>query len=466
MLPFEAEHPADRIAIITDDGTAVSYGEICSFSESINQLIQNRCLVFCLSQNTLGSLCGYLSFISNAIVPVMLDSGIDSNFLEELINTYNPQYIWLPHERMNEFADHQVIFTKYDYSLLKFKASKSFTLHKNLAMLLTTSGSTGSPKFVRISYENIKANAAAIADYLSIDEYERPITTLPMYYSFGLSIINSHILKGATILLTSKTLIEKKFWTFLKDQKASSLSGVPYTFEILKKLKFSQMDLPFLRTITQAGGKLNDALSKEIAVFAANSDKRFFVMYGQTEATARMSYLPSQYAFTKQGSIGFPIPGGEFYLVDEMGNTISEFDVPGELVYRGKNVAMGYALSGADLRKGDENQNVLFTGDFAKKDRDGFYYITGRKGRFIKLYGSRLNLDETEDLLKKIIPDCACTGEDDRMIIYITDKNRISEIQHHIVTKTGIHPTAFSVKYCEKIPKSTAGKTIYSKFFI
>jgi long-chain acyl-CoA synthetase len=463
MLPFEAEHPANRIAVITDAGVHLTYEEINNFSKSIKDVIPYRCLVFCLSQNALGSFCGYLSFISNTVVPVMIDSEIDRSLLEELIKTYKPEYLWLPNGRVNEFTNEPVIFSKYNYSLVKLEANTILTIHKDLAILLATSGSTGSPKFVRISYENLKANASAIADYLSIDEQERPITTLPMCYSFGLSIINSHILKGATILLTSKTLVEKDFWAFLKDQKASSLSGVPYTFEILKKLKFSQMDLPFLKTLTQAGGRLSEHTHKEIAGYAANTAKRFFVMYGQTEATARMSYLPPSHSLSKQGSIGFPIPGGEFHLIDNNGDPIQEFDIPGELVYKGKNVSMGYAVSRNDLKKGDENQGILFTGDVAKRDQDGFYFITGRKKRFIKLYGNRLNLDETEHLLEKVVTDCACMGEDDKMIIYITDKTRLTEIQHYVAAKTGIHPIAFSVQHCEEIPKNAAGKIIYSK---
>jgi len=329
-------------------------------------------------------------------------------------------------------------------------------------LLLTTSGSTGSPKLVRISYKNIEANAASIAEYLAIDENERAITTLPMSYSFGLSIINSHLLKGATILLTSKTLMEKEFWAFLKREKATSMSGVPYTYEILKKLRFFRMDLPSLTTLTQAGGKLNNELNKEFSEFCQQSGKRFFVMYGQTEATARMSYLPPKYSLTKLGSMGIPIPGGEFSLIDETGSAILGSDIVGELVYKGKNVSMGYAECGSDLRKEDENQGVLITGDLAKRDSDNFHYIVGRKKRFIKIFGNRVNLDETERLLKSIISDCACTGVDDHMLIYITDNSRNDEIRNFISSKTGIHHSAFSVRHIDSIPKNNSGKTIYS----
>ena len=392
----------------------------------------------------------------------MLDSSLDKELLEELINNYKPEYLWMPSDQIKDFPNGTEIFRTLDYSLVKIQSKSLFPLHENVALLLTTSGSTGSPKLVRLSYENITANATSIAEYLSIDDQERPITLLPMNYSFGLSIINSHLLKGATILLTSKSLMEKEFWTFLKEQMATSLSGVPYTFEILWKLRFLRMDLPSLKTLTQAGGKLNNELNKEFSEFCLKAHKRFFVMYGQTEATARMSYLPPQYSLTKLGSMGIAIPGGEFSLIDDAGCEIAGYDIMGELVYRGKNVSMGYAECGSDLKKEDENQGVLITGDLAKRDADNFYYIVGRKKRFIKIFGNRVNLDETERLLKSIIPDCACTGADDHMIIYITDQERMEEIRGFISSKTGIHPTAFSIRHIHAIPKNSSGKTVYT----
>ena len=463
MALFNIQHPSKRIAAITEDEDYFSYKDINDFATSIYHVIQHRCLVFCLCQNTIGSLCGYISFISHKIVPLMLDSSIDSELLEGLLNTYKPKYIWLPNSRYNEFRQRTIIFSKHNYSLVKLEESNFFSLHNDLALLLTTSGSTGSPKLVRISYGNIEANAKSIAEYLSIDENERPVTTLPMSYSFGLSIINSHLLKGATLLLNSKTLLEKEFWNFIKKQKATSLSGVPYTYEILKKLRFIKTDLPSLKTLTQAGGKLNNDLNKEFAEYCKQSGKRFFVMYGQTEATARMSYLPPQFSLTKLGSMGIPIPGGEFSLIDEKGSLIDESDIIGELVYKGKNVSMGYAECGDDLVKEDGNQGILYTGDLAKRDNDHFYYIVGRKKRFIKMYGNRVNLDETERLLKNIIPDCACAGEDDHMIIYITDKTRLDEVCQYISSKTGIHHSAFSIMCLNAIPKNSSGKTIYSE---
>ncbi len=455
-----------NVAVISDVGHVLSYSDLQNISDQFALKTEKRSMVFSLCKNVVGSLCGYISFVNNEIVPLMLDSTLDDEFLESLIFTYRPEYLWLPDDRVTRLYLGELIFSSLGYSLIKLNIGVHSPLNNDLGLLLTTSGSTGSPKLVRLSYENIESNARSIAEYLDIDENERPITTLPMNYSFGLSIINSHLLKGATVLLTSKTLIEKGFWSFLKDEKATSLSGVPYTYEMLKKLRIFRMDLPSLKTLTQAGGKLNNDLNKEFSEFCQQSNKRFFVMYGQTEATARMSYLPAEYSLLKLGSMGIAIPGGEFSLIDETGSKIQGHDVIGELVYKGKNVSLGYAECVDDLNKEDENKGVLITGDLAKRDSDNFYYIVGRKKRFIKIFGNRVNLDETERMLKNIVADCACTGKDDYLIIYISDKARTNEVKEFISSKTKIYHTAFSVRYIEKIPKNSSGKTIYSSLTI
>ena len=453
---------SENVAVVSIDGKQHKYNELLEHTQELAKKLVPRSLVFCLAQNSVGSLLGYLSFITNNVVPLMLDSSLDQELLDNLIITYKPEYIWMPEKNTNTIKGGELVINILGYSLVKLSCSNGYLLHSDLALLLTTSGSTGSPKLVKLTHENIYSNAESISEYLSIDENERPITSLPMHYSFGLSIINSHLINGATILLTNNSLMEKEFWSFMKTHKATSLSGIPYSFEILKKLRFFNMDLPYLKTITQAGGKLNDDFNREYSEFSKKSGKRFFVMYGQTEATARMSYLPHEQSITKLGSMGIAIPGGEFSLINENGNIIEESDREGELVYKGKNVSMGYAVCGEDLAKGDENNGILVTGDMAKRDREGYYYIVGRKKRFVKLFGNRVNLDETERLLKNVIPDCACAGEDDKMMIYITDNNRVEEIKRYVSQKTGINPRAFDVISINKIPKNSSGKTIYS----
>jgi long-chain acyl-CoA synthetase len=449
-------------AVITDDGKRITYGELVNSANELYSIINHRCLVFCLSQNSLDSLRGYLSFVQNKVVPLMLDASLNETLLKELIIIYRPEFIWLPLYRLDEFEKFEIIYSSDEYALVRLNIKTVFSLNAKIALLLTTSGSTGSPKLVRLSYDNLQANAESIAQYLSITDKERPITSLPMNYSFGLSIINSHILKGATILLTNRSLMEKEFWAFLKNEKATSLSGVPYTFEILKRLRFFRMDLPSLKTLTQAGGKLQIELNKEFAEYCKATAKHFFVMYGQTEATARMTYLPCEQSLAKIGSIGVAIPKGELSLIDEKGNEFDESDKVGELVYKGPNVSLGYAECGDDLEKGDENEGILITGDLAKKDDDNYYYIVGRKKRFIKLYGNRVNLDETERLLKELVTDCACVGIDDRMVIYVTESDNEEKVRKYISFKTGINQNAFMVTKINVIPKNPSGKTIYS----
>ena len=453
----------NNIALITKDGSQYSYNEILFNIDIIFKSLDSRCLVFFLAQNSIGSLVGYLAFIKNKSVPLMLDSNLDRNLLDDLITTYKPEYLWIPQNDKRLINYGELILNIFDYSLIKLSFNKKILLHDDLGLLLTTSGSTGSPKLVKLTYENIFSNAQAISEYLSINEKERPITSLPMHYSFGLSVINSHIINGATVLLTNSSLIEREFWTLLKTYKATSLSGIPYSFEILKKLHFFRMNLPYLKTITQAGGKLNDDLNLEFSQFCKKEGKRFFIMYGQTEATARMSYLPHEYSVKKIGSMGIAIPEGEFSLMDKNGDTIQEHEKEGELVYRGKNVSMGYAENIEDLAKDDQNKGVLLTGDIAKRDSDGYYYIVGRKKRFIKLFGNRVSLDETERLIKNVTSDCACFELDDKMVIYITDKSKLATIKKYISEKTNINRRAFMVKYISEIPKNASGKTIYSK---
>lgn len=456
---------ASSVLAIDEGGNSYSYSQALSFAGNMYKVYRNRPLVFCLAENSIGSLMGYLSFVQNRWVALMLDAKLDAELLQGLVERYEPNLVWLSDSRIWEFTGAKVLYQDYGYSLIELNCSL-IHLHAELGLLLTTSGSTGSPKLVRLSYRNLWVNASSIAEYLDITTEERPITSLPMYYSFGLSVINSHIIKGATLLLSKRGLMEKEFWNMLKEKKATSISGVPYTFEMLHRLRFQRMDLPNLRTITQAGGKLNDNLIQLFAQHAKEVGRRFFVMYGQTEATARMSYLPYQQTLNKMGSIGIPIPGGRFALVDDQGNEITESEKSGELLYSGENVSLGYAESQHDLSLGDNNRGCLLTGDIAQADNEGYYYIVGRKKRFIKIFGNRVNLDASEQLLKVLCPDVACTGRDDKMYIYTPQSGKEDEIRAFIAHKLGIHISAFVVRQIDDIPKNNSGKVLYSQLSI
>jgi acyl-coenzyme A synthetase/AMP-(fatty) acid ligase len=434
---FNLDKYKNNIAVVTDSGESLTYAEL----DQRTKLSVPKGLVFCLAHNNLYSFIGYITCLQSGLPIVMLDGGKPKEVIDALIDVYHPEYIW--------------------EGGLKETGLKGGDINPNLALCLTTSGSTGSPKFVRLSAKNILANAESIAEYLKIDENERPITTLPMYYSYGLSVINSHLLKGATILLTDHTYAQREFWNFLKEQKATSIAGVPYTYEVLRRLRFFRMDLPYLKVMTQAGGKLNKDIAKEYIDYAATNGKKFYVMYGQTEATARMSYLPWESAQEKYASMGIAIPGGKFSLMDTEGKEITTSDVDGELIYSGSNVSLGYAESREDLNKGDENNGVLHTGDVARRDSDGFYYITGRLKRFVKIWGNRCNLDATEQLVKSITTSCACAGVDDKITVFVTKEGLEESIISLLAEKTGLNNRAFEVRVIDTIPVKDSGKIDY-----
>ena len=452
----------DHVALRSEEGTELTYRELQEEAGRLASVIRERCLVFSMCSNTIGSVLGYVSFMLHRIVPVMLNAHMDRELLAALMEKYCPAYLWMPDAMTEEFGQLQPVYQSQGYSLLKTDYATSYPLYGELGLLLTTSGSTGSPKFVRQSYKNVEMNARQIAEYLELSETERPVTTLPMNYTYGLSIINSHLLVGATILLTDKGLMERGFWSFLKEQKATSFGGVPYTYEMLDKLRFFRMDLPFLRTMTQAGGKLTLELHRKFAEYAERTGKRFVVMYGQCEATARMGYLPAGKAVEKCGSMGIAIPGGSFHLTDVNGQTITEPHVTGELVYEGENVTLGYAECGEDLSKGDERNGVLQTGDMAQFDEDGYYYIVGRRKRFLKIYGNRVNLDEIDRMIKGKFDnlDCASAGVDDHMYLFVTDEAYAEPVKEFVVLKTGLNQAAFQVIVVDRIPKNDAGKIL------
>lgn len=457
----------DRTAVIDENGQKISYQEMDALCKDMGRGLTARTLVFSFCENGIGSIAGYLSFLQNRAVPVLLDRHIAQELRQNLLGIYQPDYLYVPADMAEDFPDFMCIWEGWNYRLLRTDYESKGQLYPELALLLTTSGSTGSPKLVRQSYENIQSNAESIAEYLELDETERPITTLPMNYTYGLSIINSHVLCGATLIATRHTLMEREFWKLFQDEQATSFGGVPYTYEILKKLRFFRMDLPSLRYMTQAGGKLVPDLHKEFAEYARDHGRKFIVMYGQCEATARMAYLPAQKSLEKYGSMGIAIPGGRLELIDVAGNVIEEPDQVGELVYYGTNVTLGYAQERKDLEKGDERFGRLETGDMAKRDDEGYYYIVGRKKRFLKIYGNRVNLDEAERMVKKYLPgvDCACGGVDDHLYVFVTmeDETKRDEIRSFLSEKTNLHPSAFTIRYLEQIPKNEAGKTLYRR---
>ena len=461
---WKLEEHAGKTALTDESGVQVTYDTLNTEANRLAERIGHRCLVFSLCRNTIGSVLGYTAFLNGGIVPVMVNSHLEESLLRNLLETYRPEYLWIPADQAGSFPGMAEEYGAYGYTLLKTGFDRKYPLYEELALLMTTSGSTGSPKLVRQSYTNVLDNARSIAEYLKLDDTERPISTLPMNYVYGLSIINSHFLAGANLLLTDKGLMQKEFWSFFREAEATSFGGVPYTYEMLDKLRFFRMNLPSLRTMTQAGGKIAPELHGKFAAYAAETGRNFVVMYGAAEATSRMGYLPPEKAVEKKGSMGIPIPGGKFTLIDADGREITQPRTTGELVYEGKNVTLGYAERGEDLILGDERHGRLETGDMAQFDEDGFYYIVGRKKRFLKIYGNRVNLDEIDRMVREEFGiETASAGTDDHLFLFVTDEKTAGPVRDFVVAKTKLNPAAFKVVTVERIPRNEAGKILYKE---
>ncbi len=452
--------PKDRIAVIDDNGSCLTYGEICDFSARFGNAISDRALIFIMSGNNMGSLLGYVGALASGIVPLILSAKTDTSLFEKLLKEYSPAYIWAPDDMVSKIGYSNAGFAEHGYVLMK-TCFASPRMHKDLALLLSTSGSTGSPKLVRHSYRNIEANAYNVLRLFGLTENERPMVVLPMHYTMGLSVIASHLLAGATLILSERSLLDKGFWQMMREHRVTSFTGVPYSYELLSKLRFFRMDLPDLHTITQGGGKMSEDLFKACADYAEQNGKRFIATYGQTECTARMAYLPPELASSKTCSIGIAEPGGQLSIIDNEGNETFEGEAEGEMVYRGENVTMGYATCAEDLQKGDENHGVMHTGDIARRDADGCYFIVGRKKRFLKIFGLRIGLDEVEALVKsEFDTDCYCKGNDEKLIVLVTKASIAPQVISFVEEKTHLFHQNIEVQEVDEIKRNETGKVI------
>ncbi|MBQ1026042.1 AMP-binding protein [Micromonospora sp. C95] len=315
-------------------------------------------------------------------------------------------------------------------------------VHPELALLLATSGSTGNPKLVRLSRSACLANAEQIAGALDIGEDAVAITTLPLFYSYGLSVLHSHLISGATVVLERSGLMQRTFWNAVVEHRVTSLALVPSQYEMLRRLRFDPSGYPALRTLYQAGGRLRPDLVTDFADRMATVDGALHVMYGQTEAGPRMATLPPHRIADKPGSVGRALAGGEFTVAD------------GEVVYRGPNVMMGYAESAADLARGDELRGVLHTGDLGWLDDEGYLFLTGRLKRMAKVFGVRINLEDVE----RNFPVTAMAG-DDKLVVFAESAD--SALRYEIADWLGTHPTGVVLRGVEALPLLPNGKVDY-----
>lgn len=424
----------DAVALILPDGVEVSYAGLAARADEIALTLPATPTLLALEmRRDLQSVATYLAALRCGHAVILLES-LGSELGRRIVGLWEP---WT-------FGSGE---------------PKPHVLHPDLAVLLSTSGTTGSPKLVRLSHRNIEANARSIAAYLEIDSSDRALTSLPFFYSYGLSVLNSHLQAGASLVLTEGSASSPEFRTLIDRQSVTSIAGVPFTYELFESVGLRDAPLSSLRKLTQAGGRLSRELVKTYADWAAGRGIRFFVMYGQTEATARMAYLPPELAASHSDCIGVAIPGGEFSLLP-----VDDPARPGvgELVYRGPNVMMGYAERPADLALGTELE-ALHTGDLAECTPEGLYRIVGRLSRFSKLFGLRISHDEVERFLATQRVDAVVTGDDEAVFVLSTADRAgpAPQVEAVLAERFALPESCFVHQTANAIPRLPSGKTDY-----
>jgi acyl-CoA synthetase (AMP-forming)/AMP-acid ligase II len=435
----------------------LTYAALAAAVRAVGEVVSRegpRQLGFILCTNTPQWLVAYLCCLQQGHVPLLLPGDLAPGLLDSLLATYQPAWVWRQSPNVAAAAE-RVIEAQTLSCFMRFPSKSAVPLHPDLGLLLSTSGSTGSPKLVRLAHEALDANAKSICAYLGLTSSERALTTLPGSYSYGLSVINSHLEAGACLVLKNTSLFSRDFVQTVQDQQVTSLAGVPTWYQMLLRTGFDKVETPSVRTFTQAGGRLDERTKRAVLEMARQKSARFFVMYGQTEATARISYVPPESLPEHMDSIGIAIPGGRLSLDP---STL-------EIVYEGRNVMMGYADCAQDLARPDECHGLLRTGDIGEADADGFFRITGRLKRFIKLSGSRYGLDEIEAQLgAALTAPVAVVGRDERLGVWIecADADAVQQAKAWLQDSYQLHHSLFRVHLLDHLPLLPTGKKDYA----
>jgi acyl-CoA synthetase (AMP-forming)/AMP-acid ligase II len=399
-------------------------------------------LVLIAARNRIGSVAA-LYGAWRAGHAVFLADGAAPMHWREWIERYQPDMLVLPQD--GEFrpdATYAPCDEIEDVRLYK-RAHAEQAPHPDLALLLTTSGSTGSRKLVRLARQNIEANTQAIIAALGITAADRAAVHMPLAYSYGFSVMHTHITAGAGLVFVEDGMTVHGFWQALGEHHVTTLPGVPYHFEMMEKLGLERLKIPALRVMTQAGGAMEPARVRRFAVFMHKRGGKFFVMYGQTEAAPRMSVLPAERAADKPDSAGLPLSGGAFAIES------------GEIIYRGPNVMMGYAENRADLTRGDEMKGRLATGDLGHLDDEGYLFITGRKQPFAKIDGWRIDLAELEQIAGQMAPTIAFEHEGQLMLFTTGEPEAV---RGHVARHVHVHASRIVARHLAAFPRLANSK--------
>lgn len=450
--------PADRPALVdAAGGRRWTYGELRGEIDRLGTVLAPAVghLTMVAARNDVGAVVAAVAGLEHGAAVMLVDPSLPADAWAALVARYRPARLvgsFVAADGYRAIGDDAVV------GPVAAPDAEPAAAHPDLGLLLATSGSTGSPKYVRLSRSAVAHNARAIAAALALDADEVAPTNLPIHYSYGFSILSSHLAAGATVVVTDASVLSRQLWTTVDEHRCTSLAGVPYTYQALARIGFDPARHPSVRTLTQAGGRLGEAQARPHWEAMDRIGGRFVVMYGQTEATARMAVLPHEAFGARPGSVGRAVPGGAFSTAPADG---PNSDGPGEVIYRGPNVMMGYATGGADLAAGDHLGGVLPTGDLGRLDADGFLYLAGRASRFAKVLGVRVSLDDVEDLVRRDA-QAAAVGAGDRLVVFAElDAARAGAVRRALAERLRVHPSAVDVRPVPALPLLPNGKVDY-----
>ena len=435
---FLIEKITDKVAVKDDAGNTQTYRQLDEYSKEIKQLIGSENVVLVVCDNSISTIALYYALMDSDNIPLLLDLRNSVEFINDYMELYRPTYIW--DER------HELIKTAYD----------RYEVNPNLAIIMTTSGSTGNPKTVRLSKRNIYENTDAAVDALHLSENDRHILTLSMSYSYGLLIINFSLRSGATLFTTEKKVFSSEFGSLLKNEKITVLHGVPYIYEMMDRIGIIDTLPRTVEIITMGGGRAREALHNKLNKIVVANEMKLYALYGQTEGTCILTKLHDDNTLNEPGCIGVPCLGMKAYISED-----------GELVFEGSSVSLGYAFCWKDLRKPDENKGVLYTGDLAEMDEFGQIYLLGRSKRFLKLLGNRVNLEDIEKYVEnEYNVSCVCAGSDEGIIIYLIKgeiRIPLTKLKMNVNRRFRISISLITIIEMDEFPRNFQGKIDYKK---
>jgi len=461
--------PAHALAVVTDDGDRLDYGDLRRLVGQGRELIGGAGpVLLCRLRRDLPGLVAYLAALELGGC-VLLAENTAPETIAGLVRAYRPDLVVDTTGEPPPLDGHRVRHADLAGGRVTLMAPEAPDAgpppHPETGLLMRTSGSLGSPKLVRLGYRAVAANAIAIGQALGLTAEDRGATTLPVDYSFGLSMVNSHLAAGASLLLSERSPTSASFWPRAAAAGVTEFGGVPATYRLLRAQRWQAGRHPHLRLLYQAGGALDEETIRYFGTELANAGAEFIVMYGQTEATARIACLDPARTLSAIGSVGRAIPGGRLWIEDpeRPGEPLPD-GMTGEVVYAGPNVMQGYATSRADLARGDDCGGVLRTGDLGVL-RDGLLYLRGRRDRDVKILGRRINLDEFETSLSAGDTELAAVAgaaRDTVTVFYTGAYDPIDGRRRTASARLGLPTSAIALVGIDVLPRNRGGKVDYA----